>query len=133
MSPSVCFSNDHYAGTCSPPLGSYISKSVIVASSDSAASSPASADVSSDSSSDSPAGLQLFVDLSSYPLQHLPSSDHSAPRSAAHQHPMVLHPRLPKTAILTAFTAAFVAPNCWVLSSPACEPLTFSDADRYEA
>jgi len=46
---------------------------------------------------------------------------------------MVLHPRLPKTALLTASTAAFVAPNCQVLFSPACEPLTFSDVNRYEA
>jgi len=133
MSPSVCFSNDHYTRTGSPPSGSYISRSVIATTSDSAASSTASTDVGSDPSSDSPAGLQLFVDLSSYPLQQLPSSDPSAPRFTAHQHPMVFHPRLLKIALLTASTTSFAAPNCRLLSSPACKPLTFSNADRYEA
>jgi hypothetical protein len=45
---------------------------------------------------------------------------------------MVLRPRLPKTALLTAFAAISAAPNYRVMSSSACEPLTFSDADRYE-
>jgi len=129
MSLTACFSNHHYAGTSSPPSRLHISKSVTAVTSDSATSSPTFVVVSSDPSFDSSAGLQLFVDLSSYLLQQLPSSDPSAPRSVTRQHPMVFHPRLPKTALLTAS----VAPNCWVLSSPTCEPLTFSDADRYEA
>jgi len=44
---------------------------------------------------------------------------------------MVLRPRLPKTALLTMSAAAFAAPNYRVLSSPAYQPLTFSDADGY--
>jgi hypothetical protein len=46
---------------------------------------------------------------------------------------MVLRPRLPKTALLIASVVASSAPNCRVMSSPACEPLTFSDADKYKA
>ena len=38
-----------------------------------------------------------------------------------------------KTALLAASSVASAASNCRVLSSPACEPLTFSDVDRYEA
>ena len=89
--------------------------------------------MSSGPSSSSPLGLQLCVDLSSYPLQQLSSSDPSTPWAAAHQHPMVLRSRLPKTALLAASTTASTAPNCRVLSSPTCEPLTLFDADRYEA
>jgi len=117
LSPSACFSNDHFAGTGSPPSGSHISKSVTAATSDSTASSPDSTAVSSGPSSASPTGLQLCVDLSSYPLQQLPSSDPSALRSAARQHPMVLRLRLPKTTLLAASAAASTAPNCWLHKS----------------
>ena len=89
--------------------------------------------MSSSPSSDSPASLQLFIDLPSYPLQQLPSSDPYTSWSTTRQHPIVLRPRLSKTALLIAFTVASATPNCRVMSSPACEPLTFSDADRYEA
>jgi hypothetical protein len=132
MSPSACFSNDHFAGTGSPPSGSHFSRSALASPSDSAVSSPASAAESSDPSA-SPPGLQFCVDLSSYPLQQLPISAPSAHQSATRQHPMVLRPRLPKTALLAASAAASVASNCRVLPSPACELFTFSDADRYEA
>jgi len=46
---------------------------------------------------------------------------------------MILRSRLPKTALLAASAAASAAPNCRVLSSPSCELLTFSEANRYEA
>jgi len=133
MSPSACFSNNHYAGTGSPPSELHISRSVTTTNSDSTVDSPTSAAASSNPSIDSLASLQLFVDLSSYPLQQLSNSYSSEPRSAARQYPMVLRPQLLKTALLTAFTATSVAPNCRVMSSFACEPLAFSDADRYEA
>jgi hypothetical protein len=57
----------------------HISRSVTTANSDSMTGSPTSATASSILLIDSPVGLQLFVDLSSYPLQQLPSSDSSAP------------------------------------------------------
>ena len=99
---------------------------------DSAASSPTSTTESSNPSA-SPPGLQICVDLSSYSLQQLPSWAPSTRQSVARQHPMVLRPRLQKTTLLAASAAASAASNCRVLSSPACESLTFSDADRYEA
>jgi histone deacetylase 1/2 len=133
MSASACFSNNHYAGTGSPPLELHISRSVTTTNSDSVVDSPTSAAASSNPSIDSLANLQLFVDLSSYPLQQLFNSDSSEPWSAVRQHPMVLRPQLLKTALLTAFAATSVAPNCRVMSSFAYEPLAFSDADRYEA
>ena len=68
MSPSACFYNDHYAGTSSPPLKLHSSRSVTAATSDSAVGSPTSVVVSSSPSTNSPVGLQLFIDLSSYPL-----------------------------------------------------------------
>jgi len=86
-------SNNHFAGTGSPPSGSHFSRFSLAAPSDSAASSPASAAESSDPSA-SPLGLQFCVDLSFYPLQKLPSSAPSAHQSVARQHPMVLRPRL---------------------------------------
>ena len=78
MPPFACFSNDYYAGTSSPPLELHISRSVTTANSDSTTGSPTSVTASSILLIDSPAGPQLFVDLSSYPLQQLPSSDSSA-------------------------------------------------------
>jgi hypothetical protein len=69
MSPSACFSNDHYAGIGSPPSELYISRFVTTTNSDSTAGSPTFAVASSSPSIDSLASLQLFVDLSSYPLQ----------------------------------------------------------------
>jgi hypothetical protein len=40
----------------------------------------------------SPANLQLYVDLSSYPLQQLSGTGSPSTRPAAYQHPMVLRP-----------------------------------------
>jgi len=51
------------------------------------------------------------------------------PHPAARQHLMVLHPRLPKTTLLTAS----IAPLYQVMSSPNYEPIAFSNTDRYEA
>jgi hypothetical protein len=84
-------------------------------------------------SSASPASLQLCVDLSSYPLQHLPGTGHTFPCPAARQHPMVLHPRPPKIARSTATAAAFAVSFSRVVSPPSHEPLVFNDANRYEA
>jgi hypothetical protein len=81
----------------------------------------------------SPAGLQLYVDLSSYPLQHLPVTGHTSPCPAARQHPMVLHPRQPKTALSTPPTTSSVTSFNRVVSPPSHEPLVFNDANRYEA
>ena len=69
MSPSACFSNDHYAGTGSPLSELHISRSVTTANFDSVVDSPTLAVASSNPSIDSLAGLKLFIDLSSYPLQ----------------------------------------------------------------
>ena len=92
MSSSACFSNDYYAGTGSPPSKLHISRFVTVANYDSIASSPTSTAASSGLSTNSPVGLQLFIDLSSYHVQQLPSLNYSAPRSAACQHQMVIYP-----------------------------------------
>ena len=82
---------------------------------------------------DSPAGLQLCVNLSSYPLQHLPGTGSSSPCPAAYQHHMVLRPRQPKTILFTATTTTSTASFSWVVSPPIHKPLLFNDANRYEA
>ena len=91
ISSYACFSNDHYAGTSSSPLELHVSRFVTVYNIGFTVDSPTSAAVSSSPSIGSPANLQLFVDLSSYPLQQLTSSGFSPPCSTAHQHLMVLH------------------------------------------
>ena len=88
---------------------------------------------SSSPSTGSPADLQLFVDLSSYPLQQLTSLGFSPPRSTARQHPMVFRPRLPKTALLTTSAATSTTSICWVMSSLNYEPIIFYDFDMYKA
>jgi len=97
----------------------------------SAVASPASA-VPTSPSSASPAGLQVCVNLSSYPLQHLPGIGHTSPCPAACQHHMVLRPRQPKTTLSTATATTFVASFSRVVSPPSHEPLVFNDANRYE-
>ena len=89
--------------------------------------------VQTNPSIDSPAGLQLCVNLSSYPLQHLSGTGSSSPCPAACQHHMVLRPRQPKTALFTATTTTSIASFSWVVSPPIHKPLLFNDANRYEA
>lgn len=132
MSLSACFSDDHYACTSSPPLELHLSKSVTTASTDSMAGSHLFAAVNTSSLADPSAGLQIFVDLSSFPLQLLPSSESSFPWSAACQHSMVLRPLLSKTALLIAFVASSAALISQIMFSPTIEPIAFSDANRYE-
>jgi len=67
LSPSACFSNDHYAGTSSPPIKVHASKSVTVEKTGFAAGSPMFV-VRSSPSIRSPADLQLCINLSLYPL-----------------------------------------------------------------
>jgi len=74
MSQSVYFYDDHYAGIGSPPLELHLSKSATIASTDSAAGSSSFAAANTGSLTDPSMCLQLFVDLSSYPLQQLPQS-----------------------------------------------------------
>ncbi|KAL3571765.1 hypothetical protein D5086_025669 [Populus alba] len=81
----------------------------------------------------SPPGLQLCVDLSSYPLQHIPSIGTTTPCPAAPKHSMVLHPRQPKTTLTTTTAATSAASFSRVTSPPSHEPLIFPDANRYEA
>ncbi|XP_073264998.1 uncharacterized protein [Populus alba] len=104
-----------YLGTCSPSLDSYVLRSATVEQlgstakqPNSTAASPSSAILTSPSIA-SPAGLQLCVDLSSYPFQHLLVTSHTSPCPAARQHLMVLHPRQPKTTLSTATTTSSVA------------------------
>jgi hypothetical protein len=99
----------------------------------SAAGSPSSAAANFGSLADPSAGLQLFVDLSFYPLQQLPSSESSTPRSTTRHHSMVLRPWLPKTALLIVSATFSTAPISRVMSSSTFELIAFSDADRYEA
>jgi hypothetical protein len=63
----LVFSNDHYAGTGSPPIKVHASRSATVEKTGFAAGSLMSV-VRSIPSTGSPADLQLYVDLSSYPL-----------------------------------------------------------------
>ena len=133
MSPSACFSDDHYACTSSPSSELYLSKSVTTASTYSMASSLSSTAVNTGFLVDPSASIQLFDDLSSFLLQLLPSLESSPPRSAAHQHLMVLHPLLSKTTLLTASAASCVALISLIMSSPTSEPIAFFDANRYEA
>jgi len=51
----------------------------------------------------------------------------------ARQHPMVLHPRHPKTALSTATAISSAASFSQVGSPPSHEPLAFNDANRYKA
>jgi len=132
-SPSTCFSDDHYTGTSSPPSELQLFRFVIAANIDSTTGSLTSVVTSLGPSSNSPTSLQLFIDLSSYHFQQLPTSDFSPPRSATHSHPMVLCPWLLKIALLTTSAASSATPICWVMSSPTSESIAFSDADRYEA
>ena len=83
-------------------------------------------------STTSPADLQLCVDLSSYPLQHLPGTGSSSPRTIVHQHLMVLRPRQPKTTLSTTTATASTASFNWVVSLSTHEPLVFNYANRYE-
>jgi len=95
LSPYACLSNDHCAGTGSPSPNAHVLRSVATEQPNSAADHPSSAAASlvsavpTSPSPASPAGLQLCVDLSSYPLQHLPGTCHTSPCPAARQHPMV--------------------------------------------
>jgi len=75
-------------------------------------------------------GLNLVVDLSSYPLQQDTSLTPSSPTSPPllSRHPMVLQPQQPKTTNLVASTTADTA-STRVLLSHSSEPLAFSDAD----
>jgi hypothetical protein len=77
MSPSACFSDDHYACTSSPSSELYLSKSVTTASTYSMASSLSSTAVNTGFLVDPSASLQLFDDLSSFLLQLLPSLESS--------------------------------------------------------
>ena len=45
---------------------------------------------------------------------------------------MVLYPRLPRTALLTASAATYAASHYRVMSSPTYEPFIFSNADKNE-
>jgi hypothetical protein len=67
MSPSACFSDDHYAGTGSPSSELHLSRSVTTASINSAAGSPSSTVANSSFLADPSVDLQLFVDFFSYP------------------------------------------------------------------
>ena len=135
-SPSITicfFSNDHYAGTSYHSLELYASSSATVEKPGSDIDSSLYVAAQFGISTSSPADLQLYVDLSSYPLQQLTGSGSSPPRSIARQHPMILHSRLPKTTLLAAFAATSVASIYRVVSPPTYEPIVFSDAHRYEA
>jgi histone deacetylase 1/2 len=139
LSPYACLSNDNCAGTGSPSLDAHVLRSAVVeqpgSAADhrsSAAASPVSA-VRTSPSTASLASLQLYVDLSLYPLQHLPITGHTSPCPAARQHPMVLRPRQPKTTLSTATAATSAVSFSQVVSLPSHEPFVFNDANRYEA
>ena len=78
LSSSACFYNDHYAGIGSPSTEVHASRSTTIEQTGSVTGSPLSA-VQSGPSIGSPTDLQLCVDLSSYPLQHLTDTSSSSP------------------------------------------------------
>jgi hypothetical protein len=133
LSSSAYFSNDHYAGTSSPSSKLYASKSVIAEKTSSTTGYPNSVAPSYGPSTGSPADLQLYVDLSFYPLRHLIGLGSSPPRLVARQHLMALHPQQPKTILLTTFVATSATLIYRVLSPPNYKLIVFSVADRYEA
>jgi hypothetical protein len=57
----------------------------------------------------------------------------SSPCPAAHQHPIVLRPRQPKTTLSTTIPTASATSFNRVVSLSTHEPLLFNDANRYEA
>jgi len=68
LSPSVCFSNDYCAGTGSPSLELHAFSSTTTEMPGSTASSSLFAVVQYNPSTGSPTNLQLYVNLSLYPL-----------------------------------------------------------------
>jgi hypothetical protein len=85
LSPYDCLSNDYCVGIGSPSSDAHVLRSAAAEQPGSVAEHPSSAaaspssTVSTSPSTASPAGLQLYVDLSSYPLQHLPVIGHTSP------------------------------------------------------
>jgi hypothetical protein len=139
LSPYACLSNDHCAGTSSPSPDVHVLRSAATEQPGSASAHPSSAAASlvsavlTSPSTASPASLQFCVDLSSYHLQPLPGTGHTSTCPAARQHPMVLRPRQPKTALSTATAVACAVSFNRVVSPPSHEPLVFNDGNRYEA
>jgi histone deacetylase 1/2 len=125
-SPSM--SLDHYVGSGSavPALSSSDSPSTA----DSPASSSALSSPSGHSAQSMPC-LDLCVDLSTYSLPQLTSTDLPFSPPPIRQHPMVLRPRQPKTANIS-FVSASSPPvsTSWVMSPSALEPLSFKEADQ---
>ena len=68
MSLSTCFFNNHYVGTCSSSSELHASRSVTIEKTSSTTGSPIFAIVSSSPSTGFSTDLQLYVDLTSYPL-----------------------------------------------------------------
>jgi len=131
LSPAACFSNDHYAGTGSPSLDAFAFRSAAAEQPNFAVNSSVSTTQTSPST-DSPAGLQLCVDLSSYPLQQLLGTGSSSQHPAAHHYHMVLRPTQPKTTLSTTTTTASAAFFSRVVSPLTYEPLVFNDANSHE-
>lgn len=129
LSPHACHSTDFCAGTGSDLQVSGAAQSR----SETEMSSPTTSSPSPAVQPSSPPGLQLCVDLSSYPLQHTPGTGTVAPCTAISKHRMVLRPRQPKTALITTTAASSTASFIWVDTPPSHEPLVFNDANRYEA
>jgi hypothetical protein len=118
------FSNDHYVGTSSPSPDALAFRSAAALPVFAAQTSP---------STNFPAALLLCVDLFLYTLQQLLSIGSSSPCPATRQHPMVRHPRQPKTGLSTASTTVSAASYSRIVSLPTHEPLVFNDANWYEA
>ena len=82
----------------------------------------------------SPPGLDLCIDLSSYsiPLQQTPIRSSDSPALVvSRQHPMVLRPRQHKCINLSSVSTSPLPPNSLVTCSPAHEPLSFKEANRF--
>jgi len=144
-SPYTCLSNNHVActGIDSAPSALQRIKSVVVGSpsyltiasplfvSNASSASSASTINSASTSTDR---LNLVVNLSSYLLQQDSHLHLSLPTllPMVNRHHMAIHPRQPKIANLTAFSATTTTPATRVMSSLNTEPTAFSDTDIYE-
>ena len=131
LAPCACLSNDYCAGTSYELQDSVAAQPRSAAAISSLATASPSPTVQPNTSPTSSPGLQLCVDLSSYPLQHVPGIGTAAPCPAAPKHPMVLYLRLPKTTLNTTTVATSVASFSRVASPPSHEPLIFHDLKTF--
>ena len=77
-------------------------------------------------------GLDLCVDLSTYSLPQLTSTDLPSAPPPIRQYPIMLRPQQPKTANISSISASSLPVSTLRVMSPSTlEPLSFKEADQY--